>query len=74
MPAPPLVGSMAEQMTQVGGSMRDLAGIIRPLTNGERDRKRPCKGMDKGETLVPETHPVLKRRQSPRRERGGNGG
>lgn len=33
--------------------MRRLAGIIRPLINGERDPNRLCKGMDaNGEQLV----------------------
>lgn len=48
-----LIGNMAEQMSNVGGSMGRLAAIIRPLINGERDPDRLCKGMDaKGEQLV----------------------
>ncbi|MGB5736180.1 MAG: hypothetical protein WBM40_17220 [Thiohalocapsa sp.] len=48
-----LVGNMAEQMSNVGGPMARLAGIIRPLINGERDPDRLCKGMDsQGERLV----------------------
>ena len=48
-----LIGNMAEQMSKVGGSMGRLAGIIRPLINGERDPDRLSKGMDaKGEKLV----------------------
>ena len=41
-----LVGNMAEQMNRVGGSMGRLAGVVRPLINGERDPDRLCKGMD----------------------------
>jgi hypothetical protein len=41
-----LVGNMAEQMSRVGGSMGRLAGVVRPLINGERDPDRLCKGMD----------------------------
>ncbi|ESQ14776.1 MAG TPA: hypothetical protein DDY14_13580 [Chromatiaceae bacterium] len=48
-----LVGNMAEQMSQVGGSMAQLAGIVRPLINGERNPEPLCKGMDtQGEQLV----------------------
>jgi hypothetical protein len=41
-----LVGNMADQMRKVGGSMGRLAGVIRPLINGDRDPDRLCKGMD----------------------------
>jgi hypothetical protein len=41
-----LVGNMADQMNRVGGSMGRLAGVIRPLINGERDPDRLCRGMD----------------------------
>jgi hypothetical protein len=41
-----LIGNLAEQMQQVGGSMGRLAGAIRPLINGERDPDRLCRGMD----------------------------
>jgi hypothetical protein len=41
-----LVANMAEQMSSVGGSMRRLAGAIRPLINGERDPDKLCAGMD----------------------------
>ncbi|MGD8207715.1 MAG: hypothetical protein PVH47_06535 [Thiohalocapsa sp.] len=48
-----LLGNMAEQMSSVGGPMARLAGIIRPMINGERDPERLCKGMDRqGEELV----------------------
>jgi hypothetical protein len=48
-----LIGNMAEQMSTVGGQMKRLAGIIRPLINGERDPERLAKGMDsQGERLV----------------------
>jgi hypothetical protein len=48
-----LISNMAEQMSNVGGGMAQLAGIIRPLINGERDPDRLCKGMDaKGERLL----------------------
>lgn len=41
-----IIGDMADQMSRVGGSMARLAGVIRPLINGERDPDRLCKGMD----------------------------
>jgi hypothetical protein len=41
-----LIGNMAEQMSQVGGSMARLAGIIRPLLNLERNPERLCAGAD----------------------------
>jgi len=48
-----LVGNMADQMSKVGGDMGRLAGIIRPLIDGERDPGRLCRGMDaRGEQLV----------------------
>ncbi|MCF7992755.1 MAG: hypothetical protein K9M02_20115 [Thiohalocapsa sp.] len=48
-----LIGNMAEQMNTVGGPMARLAGVIRPMINGERDPSRLCKGMDsQGEQLV----------------------
>ncbi len=48
-----LVANMAEQMSKAGGDMAQLAGIIRPLINGERDPERLCKGMSsQGEQLV----------------------
>jgi hypothetical protein len=48
-----LIGNMAEQMSNVGGPMARLAGVIRPLINGERDPDRLTRGMDsQGERLV----------------------
>lgn len=41
-----LIGNMADQMSQVGGQMAKLAGVIRPLINGERDADRLSRGMD----------------------------
>ena len=41
-----LISNMAEQMSNVSGSMGRLAAIIRPMINGERDLDRLCKGMD----------------------------
>jgi hypothetical protein len=41
-----LVGNMADQMSKVGGGMTRLAGVIRPLIDGERDPARLCRGMD----------------------------
>ncbi|MCG6860359.1 MAG: hypothetical protein LJE70_03615 [Chromatiaceae bacterium] len=57
-----LIGNMAEQMSNVGGSMGHLAGIIRPLINGERNRDRLCKGMDaNGERLIMDILDQLRR-------------
>jgi hypothetical protein len=48
-----LIADMAEQMSKVGGDMGRIAGVIRPLINGERDPDRLCKGMGaQGEQLV----------------------
>jgi hypothetical protein len=41
-----LIGNMADQMSKVGGKMTRLAGVIRPLINGERNTDRLCRGMD----------------------------
>ena len=41
-----LIGNMADQMSKVGGGMARLAGVIRPLIDGERDPARLCRGMD----------------------------
>jgi hypothetical protein len=41
-----LIGNMADQMSKVGGTMARLAGVIRPLINGERDPDRLCRGME----------------------------
>ena len=48
-----IIGNMAEQMTQAGGDMRNLGGIIRKMINGERDPKVLSKGMGvQGRQLV----------------------
>lgn len=48
-----ILASMAEQMTQVGGPMAQLGGIMRRLLNGERDVDALSKGMDtNGRQLV----------------------
>lgn len=48
-----LISQMAEQMTQAGGDMRHLGGIIRKMINGERDPKVLAKGMGaQGRQLV----------------------
>lgn len=48
-----LISNMAEQMSKAGGDMARLAGIIRPLINGERDPDKLCRGMDsRGEALT----------------------
>ena len=41
-----LIGNMAEQMNKAGGNMARVAGVIRPMINGERDPNRLCKDMD----------------------------
>ncbi|UHD18967.1 hypothetical protein LT988_18290 [Thiocapsa bogorovii] len=41
-----LIGNMADQMSKVGGSMARLAGVVRPLINGERNADQLCRGMD----------------------------
>ncbi|MGB1110635.1 MAG: hypothetical protein ACPG4N_09780 [Gammaproteobacteria bacterium] len=41
-----LVANMAEQMTQAGGSMAQIGGIIRKLINGERDADKLAAGMN----------------------------
>ena len=48
-----IISHMAEQMTQAGGDMRNLGGIIRKMINGERDAKLLSKGMGvQGRQLV----------------------
>jgi len=48
-----IIGNMAEQMSTVGGQMARLAGVIRPMIQGERDPGRLTRGMDsQGERLV----------------------
>ncbi len=48
-----IISQMAEQMTQAGGDMRQLGGIIRKMINGERDPKVLARGMGtQGRQLV----------------------
>jgi len=48
-----IISQMAEQMSQAGGDMRNLGGIIRKMINGERDPKVLSKGMGtQGRQLV----------------------
>lgn len=41
-----IIAEMADQMSKVGGPMGNLAAVIRPLINGERDPEVLCKRMD----------------------------
>jgi hypothetical protein len=44
---------IAEQMHNAGGEMAQIAAIIRPLVNGERDRQTLIRGMgEQGQQLV----------------------
>ena len=48
-----LLGAMAQQMLRAGGDMARLAGILRPLVQGERDADRLTAGLGaEGEKLV----------------------
>ena len=48
-----IIAEMAQQMSKAGGPMARLAGVIRPLIDGERDPDRLRKGMDsKTEDIV----------------------
>ena len=48
-----IISQMAEQMSQAGGDMKNLGGIIRKMINGERDPKTLAKGMGaQGRQLV----------------------
>jgi hypothetical protein len=48
-----LLGTMAQQMLQAGGDMARLAGILRPLVQGERDADKLAAGMSvDGQKLV----------------------
>jgi hypothetical protein len=48
-----LLGTMAQQMLQAGGDMARLAGILRPLVQGERDADKLTEGMTAdGQKLV----------------------
>ena len=40
-----IISNMAEQMSQAGGDMKNLGGIIRKMINGERNPKELSKGM-----------------------------
>jgi hypothetical protein len=41
-----IIAEMAEQMSKAGGGMTQLAAVIRPLLNGEREAEKLCKGMN----------------------------
>ena len=41
-----LISNMADQMSRAGGSMAQLASVIRPLINGERDPKKLCRRLN----------------------------
>ena len=41
-----LISQMAEQMSKAGGDMARIAGVIRPLINGERDADKLCANLD----------------------------
>lgn len=41
-----LISNMAEQMSKAGGAMARLAGMVRPMINGERDADKLCSNMD----------------------------
>ncbi len=48
-----IISQMAEQMTQAGGDMRNLGGIVRKMINGEREPKVLSRGMGaQGRQLV----------------------
>jgi hypothetical protein len=48
-----LLGGMAQQMLRAGGDMARLAGVLRPLVQGERDADKLTEGMSaEGEKLV----------------------
>ncbi len=48
-----LLGTMAQQMLRAGGDMARLAGILRPLVQGERDAEKLTAGMGvEGQKLV----------------------
>ena len=48
-----IISQMAEQMTQAGGDMKNLGGIIRKMINGEREPKALSRGMGaQGRQLV----------------------
>ncbi|RDH88295.1 MAG: hypothetical protein DIZ77_17395 [endosymbiont of Seepiophila jonesi] len=41
-----LIAEMADQMSRAGGPMAQLASVIRPLINGERNPDKLCKKLD----------------------------
>lgn len=48
-----IISNMAEQMTQAGGDMRNLGGIVRKMINGERNATTLSRGMGvQGRQLV----------------------
>ena len=48
-----IVGNIAQQMLSAGGDMRILAGRLRPLMEGERDKDKLTEKMtDKGQKLM----------------------
>ncbi len=48
-----LIGAMAQQMQQAGGDMARVAGVLRPLIQGERDADKLSEGMsDDGKKLI----------------------
>lgn len=48
-----IASQMAEQMTQAGGDMKNMGGIMRKMINGERDAKILSRGMGvQGRQLV----------------------
>ena len=60
-----LLGQMAEQMSKAGGDMARIAGVIRPLMNGERDEKKLAKGMgEQGRKLLGDILDVLNQGKS----------
>ncbi|MCB1864951.1 MAG: hypothetical protein KDG50_05940 [Chromatiales bacterium] len=47
------LGTMGEQMRAAGGDLARLAGVIRPMLNGERDLDRLTRGMgERGQQLL----------------------
>jgi hypothetical protein len=41
-----VTAEMADQMSKAGGQMAQLASVIRPLINGERDPEKVCQRVD----------------------------
>jgi hypothetical protein len=60
-----LISQMAEQMSKVGGDMRRVAAVIRPMINGERDPDKLCTRLDtRGRQLVLQILEELGRRNA----------